>query len=100
MLGNYMADRRQDQYLFFTKGNEIKDHFKLHTKTLAIKKIVLKEAKLIISLGYDLIPAEDEDGQPDYNVDMDVVGMANKRKVIKIWNYSNLIMGDYEDYIK
>jgi hypothetical protein len=100
MLGNYMADRRQDQYLFFTKGNEIKDHFKLHTKTLAIKKIVLKEAKLIISLGYDLIPEEDEDFQTSINVDLDVIGIANKRKVIKIWNYSNLIMGDYEDYIK
>jgi len=37
MLGFTSTDHNQDEYLFMVKGNEIKDHFKLHTKTLAIK---------------------------------------------------------------
>jgi hypothetical protein len=65
MLGHYAVDHNQEEYLFLVKGNEIKDHFKLHTKTLAIKKVSLKEAKLIVSLGYDSVPQVDEDGMTE-----------------------------------
>lgn len=61
MLGHYATDHSKNEYLFLTKGNEIKDHFKLHSKTLAIRKVNLKDTKLIVSLGYDIIPREDED---------------------------------------
>ena len=71
MLGHYTTDHSKAEYMFLTKGNEIKDHFKLHSKTLAIRKVNLKEAKLIISLGYDIIPREDEDdNSATGNVDM------------------------------
>jgi hypothetical protein len=73
MLGHYATDHNQNEYLFLTKGNEIKDHFKLHSKTLAVRKVNLKEAKLIVSLGYDNVPQEDEDGNYVAS-DIDVLG--------------------------
>ena len=62
MLGHTATDPGQQEYLFMTKGNEIKDHFKLHTKTLVIRKVNIKEEKLIVSLGYDNIPEDDDIG--------------------------------------
>ena len=94
MLGH--QSHSTDEYLFLTKGNEIKDHFKFHTETVALKKVVLKEAKLIISLGYDALPYDEEETKtPDYRDR----GNNKRRKVIKVWNYQSLIMSEYDDYM-
>lgn len=93
MLGHQFHSN--EEYLFLTKGNEIKDHFKFHTETVALKKIVLKEAKLIISLGYDAIFEDEETKTGDFKDR----GNNKRRKVIKVWNYQSLIMSEYDDYM-
>ena len=65
VIGYYSNDNNENEYLFLTKDGEIKDYFKLHSNTLAIKKINLKDTKLIVSLGYDLIPEEDGEYQEE-----------------------------------
>ena len=102
VIGYYSNDNNENEYLFLTKDGEIKDYFKLHSNTLAIKKINLKDTKLIVSLGYDLIPEEDGEYQEESKLpktEIDVLGAGHKRRVIKVWNYSNLIMGEYESYL-
>lgn len=93
MLGYYSKDSAKEQYIFMTKENLIKDNFRLHSKTLAIKKLIHKETKLIISLGYDLVP--DEEGNIPSISAIDVEGHRNKKKLVKVWNYNSLIMGEY-----
>lgn len=99
MLGRSTLGHSSGEYLFLTKGNEVKNHFKLHTKTLALKKVVLKDAKLIISLGYDTIP-ENDDIETAINTEHNEYGGHNQRKVVKVWDYNRLIMNDYDDYMQ
>lgn len=99
MLGKYDNQPGEEEHLFLTKGDEIKDHFKPHTETLAMKKVTLKDSKLIVTLGYDVFP-EDEEELKASTTDMGVVNTPNRRRVIKVWNYNSLIMGEYKDYMQ
>ena len=58
MLGHFTTDPPDEEYLFLNSNDEI---FKLHSETLAVKKVTLKETKLLITLGYDLMPQYDDE---------------------------------------
>lgn len=97
LLGHNTMESDQTEYLYYTKQNDIKAKFKVHNDTFLLKKCSLPNSKLILTMGIDEFSQEDRQyalsGGGSINSDM------IRKKVLKVWNYNDLVDGNYDDYL-